>query len=88
MKNETTMTNFSQINFNADQFPSVWERQYSLANGNVAVITYQVNPDEYAYSVVLHSVAPESTGQGWWDTVISELGATDDLAEAEALINF
>ena len=82
------MTNFSQITFDADQAPSVWERHYPLANGNVAVITYQVNPDEYAYIVVLHSVAPQSTGQDWWDTVIDELGATDDLAEAEALINF
>ncbi len=87
MMNETTMTNFSQINFNADQYPSIWERQYILANGNVAVVTHNGDPDNYAYAVTIHSAVPCSTNLDWWDTVVSDLGATDDLAEVEALIN-
>lgn len=81
------MTNFTQISFDADQYPCVWERQYTLADGGVATITFNADPNEYSYSVTIHSVTPTSTGADWWDTVISDLGGTDDLAEAEALIN-
>ena len=77
---------FTQTNFAATELPNIWERQYTLPDGNIATITHLGPDTDYVpFTVQIHS-KDRNPSADWWDSVVADLGAVDTIEAAEKMI--
>ena len=77
---------FTQTNFEANLLPNIWERQYTLPNGNIGTITHLGPDTDYVpFTVQIHS-EDRNPSADWWDSVVADLGSAYTIEAAEKMI--
>jgi hypothetical protein len=82
---------YTQTNFAPSEMPNVWERYYTMPNGNVVTMSKTDTTDgdevlETTYSVIIHTEKPGAPNTDWWDNVVKEVAYCKELDEAESVV--